>query len=106
MSEHMSLIANRYQIDTTAAIGHGSFGWIYRATDLTNSNKIAIKFERKRSNACHLEYENKILTALQGTDGFPRVHFFGSLSKYYVLAMDLLGSNLETKLNNMKRFYF
>ena len=105
MSETITLIANRFQIDTKASIGRGSFGWIYRATDLTNSKTIAVKFERKRSTCCHLEYENKILTVLQGADGFPHVYFFGALTKYYVLAMDLLGNNLETVFLNMKRFY-
>ena len=104
MSEPSTLIADRFQIDTKTSIGRGSFGWIYRATDLLNSNKVAIKFERKKTKNCHLEYENRILKELQGPDGFPKVYFFGALPKYYVLVMDLLGNNLETQFNNMQRY--
>ena len=88
------------------ALGHGSFGCVYRVERGAAGSPLAMKVEpaatASQPTFSQLEYENRIYAALRGTAGVPRVHGFlhdrGSGHRY--LLMDLLGPNLHQVLLN------
>ena len=47
------IIANKYKI--TQCIGNGSFGYVYKGTNIKNNNFVAIKLEDKRTSLFFLE---------------------------------------------------
>ena len=81
-------------------IGEGSFGNIYKAS--YNGKYYALKFENiKKSNL--LEKEAVIMNYLKGPN-IPNVNYYGSTKDYNILVMKLLGKNLETFLEEKKKF--
>eukprot|EP00732_Lithocolla_globosa_P002772 Lithocolla_globosa_v1_NODE_1941_length_2247_cov_21.336223.p1 type:complete len:354 gc:universal NODE_1941_length_2247_cov_21.336223:1100-39(-) len=76
-------------------IGEGSFGIIYEGVNLANNQKVAIKFELRKSEAPQLRDEYKTYQLLNGIAGIPSVHYYGVESVYNVMALDLLGPSLE-----------
>lgn len=76
-------------------IGEGSFGIIYEGVNLANNQKVAIKFELRKSEAPQLRDEYKTYQALSGIAGIPSVHYYGVENVYNVMALDILGPSLE-----------
>ncbi|KAL1923639.1 uncharacterized protein VTP21DRAFT_8619 [Calcarisporiella thermophila] len=76
-------------------IGEGSFGIIYDGVNLLNNQRIAIKFESRKSEAPQLRDEYRAYKILAGCVGIPSVYYFGQEGMYNVLVEDLLGKSLE-----------
>lgn len=88
-------ILNQYKIIISKKLGSGSFGEIYLGQNIKTKQELAIKLELVDSKTPQLNYESKVLKFLQGGEGFPTVHFYGTVGNYNVMIIDLLGSNLE-----------
>ena len=73
-------------------LGAGSFGSIYCAR--SGNQLYAIKFEEKDKGDELLEMEAKIMGYLE-CPGIPAIKSYGSLEKYNVLIMELMGKSLE-----------
>ncbi|KAI8973856.1 kinase-like domain-containing protein [Pilobolus umbonatus] len=94
---------DKYQADTVVGkcykvgthIGEGSFGVIYQGVDLKTKKPVAIKFESKGNRVPQLRNEYNTYKILEGTNGIPKVHYFGEEGLHNILVLDLLGSNLE-----------
>ncbi|KAK2962591.1 putative Casein kinase I [Blattamonas nauphoetae] len=95
-------IGNRYKVITSKQVGKGSFGSIYRAIDKRTSAEYAAKFERRFSSTRLLETEMKIMSHFKETRGIPHLQYFGDVSAYTVLVMDMLGKNLDSILTSRK----
>ncbi|KAI0029341.1 kinase-like protein [Vararia minispora EC-137] len=76
------VVGNHFRVGKK--IGEGSFGV-----------PVAIKFEPRKSDAPQLRDEYRSYRTLNGTLGVPQVHHFGQEGLHNVLAIDLLGPNLE-----------
>ncbi|KAI0043246.1 kinase-like protein [Auriscalpium vulgare] len=76
-------------------IGEGSFGVVFEGSNLLTNQPVAIKFEPRKSDAPQLRDEYRSYRTLNGTTGVPQVHHFGQEGLHNVLAIDLLGPNLE-----------
>ena len=83
-------------------IGAGSFGQIYKAFDSEKLENVALKFEShikssKGTNSSHttLWQEAQILSEIGGASGIPKIYSFNKEENYSVLALELLGTNLE-----------
>ena len=76
-------------------IGEGSFGVIFEGTDLLTHQRVAIKFEPRKSDAPQLRDEYRTYKVLSGIQGVPQVYFFGQEGLHNVLVIDLLGPSLE-----------
>jgi serine/threonine protein kinase len=96
------LISNRYII--RRHIGHGSFGDVCEAEDLTSRRILCLKFETNLDSP-HLPNEYNMYRIVQGMDGIPIVHELFSYENSQVLVMDPLGPSLESLFSNCsKRF--
>lgn len=82
-------------------IGAGSFGQIYKAFDTEKLEHVALKFENRpkdtneRSTPLTLWNEGKVLSEIGGAPGIPKVFCFAKEENFSVLALELLGANLE-----------
>ena len=84
-------------------IGGGAFGDIYLAVDLRTGADVAIKLESLKAANPQLVYEARLLGALQGLPGIPRLHWFGVEGGYCTMVMELLGYSLEDLFNRCGR---
>jgi casein kinase 1 len=73
----MMIIGRRFRLDER--LGGGSFGDIYRGTDLETNREIAVKLENKRNPSMQLMNENNLYRVLQAAAAF--LKFTGSESK-------------------------
>ncbi|VDC06784.1 unnamed protein product [Peniophora sp. CBMAI 1063] len=87
------IVGNHFRVGKK--IGEGSFGVVFEGTNLITSQPVAIKFEPRKSDAPQLRDEYRSYRTLNGTLGVPQVHHFGQEGLHNVLAIDLLGPNLE-----------
>ena len=92
------LLNDRYLLKTKNRLGIGSFGQIYKGIDTKTKNEIAIKIESKNSEAPQLNHEYKVLKKFELFEGFPKVYQIFSYEDILVLAMELLGDNLQNLL--------
>jgi serine/threonine protein kinase len=95
------VIDNRFVLGQK--IGAGSFGEIYRATDLKTGELVAAKLEPKDTKHPQLRYEYMVYESIKKGTGFPNVRFFGATEHYHVMIMDLLGQSLEGLFNLCSR---
>jgi serine/threonine protein kinase len=86
---------NTYRIHTAQKVGSGSFGEIFRATDVNTGEEVAVKVERTSARQPQLVYESRIYRLLQGEPGIPNVKACQPDGDVYVMVMDLLGPSLE-----------
>eukprot|EP00826_Nyctotherus_ovalis_P049503 TRINITY_DN5997_c0_g1_i1.p1 TRINITY_DN5997_c0_g1~~TRINITY_DN5997_c0_g1_i1.p1 ORF type:complete len:286 (+),score=52.02 TRINITY_DN5997_c0_g1_i1:101-958(+) len=98
-------------------LGHGSFGEIYLGISKHTRELVALKLvlacycrnPRKRANICSSTLSrrscsvSKEVRSKLAVVGIPRIHHFGEEGDYNVLAMDLLGPNMEDLLNFCNR---
>ncbi|KAK4599039.1 hypothetical protein RGQ29_009214 [Quercus rubra] len=89
-------ISNKYKLGPK--IGSGSFGVIFHGTDVLTGEEVAIKHEHVETKHPQLMHESRVYKILQGGTGIPNVKWSGVDGNYNVLAMDLLGENLEELL--------
>ncbi|EIM90811.1 kinase-like protein [Stereum hirsutum FP-91666 SS1] len=87
------IVGNHFRVGKK--IGEGSFGVVFEGTNLLSNQPVAIKFEPRKSDAPQLRDEYRSYRTLNGTPGVPQVHHFGQEGLHNVLAIDLLGPNLE-----------
>eukprot|EP00833_Pecoramyces_ruminatium_P004956 jgi/Orpsp1_1/1178988/evm.model.c7180000067484.1 len=90
-------VGNKYRIGRK--IGGGSFGEIYRGTNVITGEEIAMKLESVKAKHPQLEYEAKVYKCLAGGVGIPFVRWFGVECEYNCMVMDLLGPSLEDLFN-------
>lgn len=101
------LINSRFKI--SKKIGNGSFGKIWLVLDTFNQNKeLALKMESKQAKVKHLNYEARIYLFLYKNSSIhgqpiPRICHYGEESDYSYMAMECLGSNLETLFQQQKK---
>lgn len=88
------LIGKRFKLGTK--IGVGGFGEVYEAVDKRTNRVVAIKMENRTNGALVLQYEMKLLKALEGLKGIPVPLKFGVQGDFNYLAMPYLGHSLET----------
>lgn len=69
----------RFRLEQRA--GGGSFGEIYLGTEVETGQRVAIKFEYATVRRPQLSHEAKVLKALQGGTGIPRLLWFGTVSE-------------------------
>ena len=74
-------------------LNKGDFSNIYRGSNISNKESVAIKFESKKSSHPILENEACFLYQLRGT-GIPEVLSFGKNKFYNILVEPLLGKSL------------
>ncbi|CAG9325663.1 unnamed protein product [Blepharisma stoltei] len=86
-------------------IGEGNFGTVYRALDSTNKKPVAVKVEKPSIDISQVENEIRVLNALQGNRGFPRLIASGTEDGSMYIAMQLLGPSLEEKFQESKHLF-
>jgi casein kinase 1 len=94
------MIANKYKL--IEKINEGSFGTIFKATNIITKEIVAIKFEHKSEQIKSLKNEARIYQYLGRLDGFPQLKTFGTTDKVNYLVMDLLGNSLVSIIENYK----
>jgi len=93
-------VGNKYRIGQK--IGSGSFGEIYRGTNIQTGEQVAIKLEPVKTRHPQLLYESrlyKILNSGGNAVGIPNVRWYGVEGDYNVMVIDLLGPSLEDLFN-------
>lgn len=94
---HVELrVGNRYRIGQK--IGSGSFGEIYRGTNIQTGEPVAIKLEQIKTRHPQLTFEARfyrLLNAGGGAVGIPTVMYHGVEGEFNVLVIELLGPSLE-----------
>lgn len=91
-------IAGQFQL--ALLIGKGSFGQIHMALNYKQNQLCAVKLENARTKHPQLKHEAKILDFLKGGIGMPQLYWKGPFeTKYFAVAMELLGPSLEDLFN-------
>ncbi|EAN94011.1 casein kinase, putative [Trypanosoma cruzi] len=89
-------VGNRFRLGQK--IGAGSFGEIFRGTNIQTGETVAIKLEQAKTRHPQLAFEARfyrILNAGGGVVGIPNILFYGVEGEFNVMVMDLLGPSLE-----------
>ncbi|PBJ71694.1 casein kinase [Trypanosoma cruzi cruzi] len=89
-------VGNRFRLGKK--IGAGSFGEIFRGTNMQTGETVAIKLEQAKTRHPQLAFEARfyrILNAGGGVVGIPNILFYGVEGEFNVMVMDLLGPSLE-----------
>ena len=68
---------------------------IHLAINKETNEEVAVKFELAKTKFPQLYYEAKLYKIYDGAVGIPNMYYYGTISDYNVLVMDLLGPSLE-----------
>lgn len=93
LSLRQGLVSRRYRIKEK--LGAGSFGTVYLALDVSTGNLVAVKVEPAKTQHPQLLHEAKILKAMQGVTGFPKLYWYGHLGDCVAMVMERLGPTLD-----------
>lgn len=99
--ESDTIVCSRYRVQEK--IGAGTFGQVYKATDLETLKAVALKVELSSMRRPLLFGEARILKALQKGIGFPQYFWLGAEADRNILALQLLGPSLEVLLRRFDR---
>jgi serine/threonine protein kinase len=97
---HRTLINQRYIFEKK--IGLGSFGCVYRGKNVISGDQVAIKFEATTTKIPTLLWESKILNHLAGTQGVPKLRYYGTESNKNIIVMDLFSHTLYEEIEKVK----
>ena len=101
-----TIVSNKYKL--IEEIGSGSFGFVYKAIVMKNSDLVAIKFEDYNAKSKLLKNEAQIYRYLEGGVGIPIIKWFGvheySTITYRFMVFDLLGKSLYDLKHEYKQF--
>lgn len=97
---HRTLINQRYIFEKK--IGSGSFGCVYRGKNVISGDQVAIKFEATTTKIPTLLWESKILNHLAGTQGVPKLRYYGTESNKNIIVMDLFSHTLYEEIEKVK----
>jgi serine/threonine protein kinase len=89
---------HRYKLETL--IGKGVFGEIWKASDVLNNEKVAIKMEYIKDELLLLKNEAIIYNYIQHQEGFVTLKYYGATDNVYFMVMDLLGKNITQMKND------
>ena len=89
---------HRYKLEKI--IGKGVFGEIWKATDVLNNEKVAIKMEYIKDELLLLKNEAVIYNYIQHQEGFVTLKYYGANDDVYFMVMDLLGKNITQMKND------
>lgn len=92
---------NRFRV--VKKLGKGSFGEVFQGIDLKTKQPVAIKVERPGSTKPVLLHESRVLEALSGIKGVPKLHLISRQPSSTSMVTDLLGPSLEELLNLSNR---
>ena len=90
------IIGNKYKL--TSSIGSGSFGSIFKGTNIRTNEEVAIKVETLESNSKLLKKEAQIYQYLGVIDGFPQVKWFGKDAHNYYMVLNLYGESIKERI--------
>ncbi|KAK4233379.1 hypothetical protein C8A03DRAFT_19543 [Achaetomium macrosporum] len=82
-------VGDKYRIG--GKIGSGSFGVIYKGTNVISGEELAIKLESVEVEHPQLKHEADVYKSLAGGVGIPFIRWYGTESDYHVMVLDLLG---------------
>lgn len=94
---------HRYKLENL--IGKGVFGEIWKATDVLNDEKVAIKMEYIKDELLLLKNEAIIYNYIQHQEGFVTLKYYGANDESYFMVMDLLGKNITQMKNDNEIVY-
>lgn len=105
----MEIIGDRFRI--LERIGSGAFGVVYKAYDEQEKRECAVKMEDSESGCPQLLWENYIYKQLEDTpcaERLPEIYAYYSYynmsyGHYNIMAMELVGENLESLFDKCKR---
>lgn len=98
----MDIINKKYKL--LDKIGEGSFGLIYKGTNIRTRENVAIKVESIESNIKLLKNESIIYQYLNDIQYVPNVKWFGKDEKNYYMVLNLLGESLQSIKNRKYTF--
>ena len=82
-------------------LGSGAFGTVYKASNNTTNNIVAIKVETDDTKKhSRLEYETQIYSELNNSIGFPKIYDYLKSKKQHIAVMDYLGPSLDDLFDN------
>jgi len=90
------IIGNKYKL--TSSIGNGSFGSIFKGTNIRTDEEVAIKVETLESNTKLLKKEAQIYQYLGVIDNFPQVKWFGKDANNYYMVLNLYGESIKERI--------
>ena len=78
---------------------------VFLGYDQVGKEDVAIKVEKEENEEVKsLEREVAVLSRLKGTDGIPKLHWFGEEQDYNIVVVQLLGKDLAYYLKSLKKF--
>ena len=95
------IICGRFRVK--AKLGSGSFGDIFRGEDMKTKQPVAVKVEKLKTEVPQLHEESRVYQRMAGGVHVPQHFFFGSDSMTRVMAIELLGKNVEDHFEECKR---
>jgi casein kinase 1 len=89
----MVIIGNKYEV--VKLLGSGTFGKIYEGINIRTNELVAIKMEELKTDFASLKHETKIYQYLSGTEGLPKLKWYGNDLNHRYMVITLLGDNLS-----------